>query len=307
MTAERTVGFVGLGVMGQPMARNLLCAGLAVRAFDISDEALAALADAGATPVESGAQAAEGADAVFVSLPDSPHVERAVLGEDGIVQGSAPGAVVVDLSTIDAGVSRRLAAQLAARGLLYLDAPVSGGPQGADAGTLSIMVGGSRDAYRRVEPLLRYLGRTVVHVGESGMGQVFKSCNQIICAMNIQALCEAFALARSQGADLSLLRDVLRGGAADSWMLDNLGQQMIDGDPSAGFRIELQLKDIRLATNLASEAGVPLPGSLQVMALYLEAVAHGEGGNGNQALFRVYDRLTGQDSSRARDDEASPS
>lgn len=302
VTGERTVGFVGLGVMGRPMALNLLRAGLAVQAFDLSDEALAGLAAAGAKPVASGAEAAEGADHVFVSLPDSPHVEKAVLGDDGIAQGSAPGTVIADLSTIDAGASRRLAAELATQGLVYLDAPVSGGPQGAEAGTLSIMVGGTRDGYQRLEPLLRCLGRTVVHVGESGMGQVFKSCNQIVCAMNIQALCEAFALARSQGADLSLLRDVLRGGAADSWMLENLGPQMINSDPSAGFRIELQLKDIRLATQLASQAGIPLPGSLQVMALYLEAVAHGEGGNGNQALFRVYDRLTGQESSRDASD-----
>ncbi|MQA86540.1 MAG: NAD-binding protein [Streptosporangiales bacterium] len=287
--------------MGRPMARNLLRAGLTVRAFDLSDEALADLADAGARPVASGAQAAEGAEAVFVSLPDSPHVEEAALGAGGIAEGAAPGTVVVDLSTIAAGVSRRLAVELA-RDLVYLDAPVSGGPQGAEAGTLSIMVGGSHHGYGRVEPLLRHLGRTVVHVGESGMGQVFKSCNQIVCAMNIQALCEAFALARSQGADLALLREVLRGGAAGSWMLDNLGPQMINGDPSAGFRIELQLKDIRLATQLALEAGVPLPGGLQVMALYLEAMAHGEGRNGNQALFRVYDRLSGQDSSRDASD-----
>ncbi|MQA06478.1 MAG: NAD-binding protein [Streptosporangiales bacterium] len=244
----------------------------------------------------SAADAAQGADAVFVSLPDSPQVEEALLGDRGVVAGCLPGTVVVDLSTIDAGVSRRLADELAARKLGYLDAPVSGGPQGAEAGTLSIMVGGSPEGYQRVESLLRCLGQTVIHVGAAGMGQVFKSCNQIVCAMNIQALCEAFALARSQGADLSLLREVLGGGAADSWMLQNLGPRMTEGDASAGFRIELQLKDIRLATQLAAQASVPLPGSLQVMALYLEAVAHGEGGNGNQALFRVYDRLTGQGS-----------
>lgn len=292
-TAGRTLGFVGLGVMGTPMAANLLRHGARVQVFDLDAAAVDGLTEAGAIPATSGAGAAEGADAVFVSLPDGPQVQDALFAAGGVVEGVPSGGVVVDLGTTAANTAREIAERLDERGLAFVDAPVSGGVTGAKAGTLSIMAGGTSDAYTRVAPYLACLGRSV-HVGDVGMGQVFKSCNQIVCAVNIQALCEAFALARSQGADLSLLREVMLGGAASSWMLDNLAPQMIAGDAGAGFRIELQLKDLRLATQTAYESGVPLPAAMQVTALYLEALAHGEGANGNHGLFRVYDRLTGQ-------------
>ncbi|CAN5304326.1 NAD(P)-dependent oxidoreductase [soil metagenome] len=289
-----TVGFVGLGVMGLPMARNLVRAGFPVRAFDVRDQPVRDLAGDGAVGVGSCAEAAHGSDVVLVSLPDSPQVESAVLGPGGVAEGARPGTVVVDLSTIGVTVTRRIAETLSDRGVAYLDAPVSGGQRGALQGALSIMVGGPAEAFARAQPVLRVLGATVTHVGGCGTGQVFKLCNQVVCALNIQALCEAFALGRAAGADLALLREALSGGAAGSWMLDNLGPQMIEGDASAGFSIQLQLKDLRLALEAAFEAGVPLPGAAQAMALYLEARAHGEDANGNQALFRVYDRLTGQ-------------
>lgn len=291
--AGRTAGFVGLGVMGSPMAANLVRGGVHVRVFDLREEAVDELAEAGAVAVGSAAEAADGADTVFLSLPDAPHVEAALLEAGGVAERAAPGTVAVDLGTIAANSARAVARRLEEHEIAYIDAPVSGGMAGAEAATLSIMAGGDPHAYARVEPLLACLGRSV-HVGGVGMGQVFKSCNQIVCAVNIQALCEAFALARSQGADLELLREVLSGGAASSWMLDNLGPQMLAGDAGAGFRIELQLKDLRLATRTAFESSVPLPAAMQVTALYLEALAHGEGGNGNHALFRVYDRLTAQ-------------
>lgn len=292
-TAGRAVGFIGLGVMGSPMAANLLRHAVRVRAFDLDSAKVDELTGAGATPVTSGAEAAGGAEAVFVSLPDGPQVQDVLFGADGVTEGIRSGGVVVDLGTTAAATAREIAGELARRGCAFVDAPVSGGVVGAKAGTLSIMAGGTAEAYERVAPYLACLGRSV-HVGDVGMGQVFKSCNQIVCALNIQALCEAFALARSQGADLSLLREVMLGGAASSWMLDNLAPQMLAGDASAGFRIELQLKDLRLATQTAYDSGVPLPAAMQVIALYLEALAHGEGANGNHGLFRVYDRLTGQ-------------
>lgn len=288
------VAFIGVGAMGRHMATNLVRAGQSLRVYDLRSDAIELVVRMGAVAAQSVADAVRDASAVFLSLPDSGHVERVLLEPGGVADSGQPGTLVIDLSTIAAPVSRRLGAALERRGLEFLDAPVSGGVVGAEAGTLSIMVGGSDAAFARAEPLLYQIGRTVTHVGNVGMGQLFKSCNQIVCALNIQALCEAFALARSQGADLSLLRTVLQGGAAGSWMLDNLGPQMIDGDSGAGFRIQLQVKDLRLAAEAAHEAGVPLPGTAQVIQLYLEALAHGEGDNGNQALFRVYERLTGQ-------------
>lgn len=288
------LAFIGLGAMGAPMARNLLRAGHRVHVYDVRESAVAELATDGAIAADSAADAAKAARWVFISLPDEPHVRIALLDEEtGVVAGAAEGTLVTDLSTITPGASREFAAVLAQHGVGYLDAPVSGGVRGAEGGTLSIMAGGSAADFARAEPLLRVLGATVAHVGAAGMGQLFKSCNQIICAMNLQAISEALALGRAYDADLGQLRELLLGGAASSWMLENLAPLMIDGDTSAGFRIELQLKDLRIAARAAAEAGVPLPGTGQVSWMYQEAVAHGEGGNGNQALFRVYDRLTG--------------
>lgn len=291
---EDDLAFVGLGAMGAPMARNLLRAGHRVHVYDVRAAAVEALATDGAIAAGSAAEAARAARWVFVSLPDEPHVRTALLDpEDGAVAGASPGTLVTDLSTITPGAAREFAEALAPYRVGYLDAPVSGGVKGAADGTLSIMAGGTAGDFARSEPMLRVLGRTVAHVGPIGMGQLFKSCNQIICAMNLQAISEALALARAYDADLGQLREMLLGGAAGSWMLENLAPLMIDGDTSAGFRIELQLKDLRIAARAAAEAGVPLPGTGQVSWMYQEAIAHGEGGNGNQALFRVYDRLTG--------------
>lgn len=276
------------------MARNLLRAGHRVHVYDVRAAAVEALATDGAIAAGSAAEAAKQARWVFVSLPDEPHVRTALLDPaGGVVAGAADGTLVTDLSTITPGAAREFAGALAPYGIGYLDAPVSGGVKGAEEGTLSIMAGGTAGDFARAEPLLGVLGRTVAHVGPTGMGQLFKSCNQIICAMNLQAISEALALARAHDADLGQLRELLMGGAANSWMLENLAPLMIEGDASAGFRIELQLKDLRIAARAAAEAGVPLPGTGQVSWMYQEAIAHGEGGNGNQALFRVYDRLTG--------------
>jgi 2-hydroxy-3-oxopropionate reductase len=237
---------------------------------------------------------------VITMLPDTPQVEEVVLGPGGLLQNPPAGRLLVDMSTIAPTATRRMAAQLAQAGIAMLDAPVSGGPTGAKAAKLSIMVGGSEDAVARARPVLEAMGTTIIHVGESGAGQTVKACNQLICAMNLQAICEAFALGRAAGLDLEKLREVLLGGAASSWMLQNLGPLMLAKDASAGFRIDLKLKDLRLAGELAFELGVPLPGTALATSLYLEARAHGEGGNGNQALFRVYDRLSNQTGDEGR-------
>lgn len=295
-----SIGFIGLGVMGREMARHLVRAGHEVRAYDMKTEAVEELAREGALAAGGVAEAAEGAEVVITMLPDTPQVEEVVLGPGGLLQNPPAGRLLVDMSTIAPTATRRMASQLAQAGIAMLDAPVSGGPTGAKAAKLSIMVGGPEDAVARARPVLEAMGTTIIHVGESGAGQTVKACNQLICAMNLQAICEAFALGRAAGLDLEKLREVLLGGAASSWMLQNLGPLMLAKDASAGFRIDLKLKDLRLAGELAFELGVPLPGTALATSLYLEARAHGEGGNGNQALFRVYDRLSNQTGDEGR-------
>jgi 2-hydroxy-3-oxopropionate reductase len=292
--ANGRVGFIGLGTMGREMVLNLLRAGYAVRAYDVREEATAELVRHGADAARSPADAAEDADIVICMLPDTPQVEEVVYGQDGLKAHPPRGRLVVDMSTISPVAVRRMYADLEAIGVALLDAPVSGGPIGAKNATLSIMVGGDGEAFARAEPFLRAMGTTITHVGAAGAGQTVKLCNQLVCAINIQAICEALALGRASGIDLEQLRHVLLGGSAASWMLDKLGPAMIAGDPSAGFRIDLMLKDLRLVQEQALAHTVPLPATALVTSQYLEARAHGEGGNGNQALFRVYDRMSNQ-------------
>lgn len=289
-----TVGFIGLGTMGCDMARNLLKAGYRVRGHDLRADAARAMAAEGVVPAASVAEAAAGADIVVTMLPDTPHVQAVVLGEGGLLSSPPAGRLVVDMSTIAPTAVRDMHARLKAAGIGFVDAPVSGGPQGARAGTLSIMAGGDAEDFARARPVLAAMGTTINHVGESGAGQTVKLCNQLICGINLQAVCEAIALGRAAGVDLAQMREVLLGGSAASWMLDRLGPAMIEGQTAAGFRIDLMLKDLRLVRELADALSVPLPGTALVTTQYVEARAHGEGGNGNQALFKVYDRMTNQ-------------
>jgi 2-hydroxy-3-oxopropionate reductase len=288
------VGFIGLGVMGREMSVNLVKAGHDVRVYDARAEAIADVAAQGAKAALSIAEASREADAVVLMLPDTPQVEEVILGKGGVRDNPPRGKLVMDMSTIAPTATRALSAELAKIGVDLLDAPVSGGPLGAKNAKLSIMAGGTAAAFDKAKPIFAGMGTTIVHVGESGAGQAVKACNQLICAMNLQAICEALALGRAAGLDLEKLREVLLGGAASSWMLQNLAPLMIRKDPSAGFRIDLKLKDLRLAGELAFQLGVPLPGTALATSLYLEARAHGEGSNGNQALYRVYDRMTNQ-------------
>jgi 2-hydroxy-3-oxopropionate reductase len=289
-----TVGFVGLGTMGREMALNLIKAGFAVYAYDVRKEAIDDLVAQGATGAQSLADAARNADIVISMLPDTPQVEEIVYGEGGLLASPPRGQLLVDMSTISPVAVRRMHADLKAAGVEFLDAPVSGGPVGAKNASLSIMSGGDKNAFLRAEPYFRAMGTTITHVGDAGAGQTVKLCNQLVCAINLQAICEALALGRASGVDLEQLRNVLLGGSAASWMLDKLGPAMIAGDASAGFRINLMLKDLRLVQEQALSLSVPLPGTALVTSQYVEARAHGEGTNGNQALFRVYDRMTDQ-------------
>ncbi|MFM0205449.1 NAD(P)-dependent oxidoreductase [Paraburkholderia fungorum] len=295
-TALSTVGFIGLGTMGREMALNLMKAGMAVRVFDVRREVVEELGGLGAYAANSAADAAQGADAAITMLPNTPDVEAVVLGEQGLLANPPRGCLLIDMSTIAPVAARRMHAQCAAQGIEYVDAPVSGGPIGAKNATLTIMAGGTARAFEMALPFFKAMGTTVTHVGASGAGQTVKLCNQLICGINIQAICEALALGRASGVDLKQLREVLMGGSAASWMMDKLAPAMIDGDDSAGFRIDLMLKDLRLVQEQSHALNVPLPASSLVTNQYLDAVAHGEGRNGNQALFRVYDRMTDQTS-----------
>ena len=289
-----SVGFIGVGVMGCEMVRNLLKAQHRVRVFDVRPEASEALRGDGAEVAASVADAVRDADIAITMLPDTPHVQQAVLGTDGILANPPRGGILVDMSTIAPQATREMCATLAKASVAMLDAPVSGGPQGAKNATLSIMVGGEGAALERARAVLSAMGTTIVHMGDSGAGQVTKLCNQLVVGINLQGVCEAIALGRAAGVDLEKLRDALLGGAAASWMMQHLAPKMLAKDDSAGFRIDLMLKDLRLTGELAFALGTPLPGNALVTSLFLEARAHREGDNGNQALFRVYDRLTNQ-------------
>lgn len=291
---QGSVGFIGLGTMGREMARNLLEAGFAVRVFDVVPKAIDDLTALGAEAATGPADAARDADIAITMLPDTPQVEEVVLGPGGLLADPPRGRLVVDMSTISPVAVQRMAVELKRIGVDMIDAPVSGGPIGAKNATLSIMAGGEAQAFSRARPFFEAMGTTVNHVGASGAGQAVKLCNQLICGINIQAICEALALGRAFGVDLEQMRGVLLGGSAASWMLDKLGPAMIAGDASAGFRIDLMLKDLRLVQEQALALSVPLPATALVTSQYVEARAHGEGSNGNQALFRVYDRMANQ-------------
>lgn len=287
------IAFIGLGVMGREMVRHLITAGYPVKIYDISSDAVTALAEQGGIASDSVAAAVYDAQIVISMLPNTPQVEEVVY-RDGIIDHMPSGGIYIDMSTISPEATCAMASALAAKSIFMLDGPVSGGPIGAKNAALSIMVGGERAAFERAEKVFKVMGTTVTHVGAPGAGQTVKLCNQLVCAVNIQAVCEALALGRASGVDLDQMRDVLLGGSASSWMLDKLGPAMIAGDASAGFRIDLMLKDLRLVLEMAGQKDVPLPATSLVTSQYVEARAHGEGSNGNQALFRVYDRMTGQ-------------
>ena len=290
-----SIGFVGIGTMGREMALNLLRAGHQVSAYDIRRSAAEELRTHGAHVAATIAEASLPSDMVITMLPDTPHVEEVVLAPGGILDAPPAGRLMIDMSTISPQATQKLSQALAAVGVALLDAPVSGGPVGARNAALSIMVGGPEEAVEAALPAFEAMGQTIVHIGPSGSGQIAKLCNQVIVGINLQGVCEALALGRAAGADLVKLREVLLGGSAASWMLQNLGPAMIEKDDRAGFRIDLMLKDLRLAGELAFALGVPLPGNGLVTSQYLGAKAHGEVDKGNQALFRVYDRMSAQD------------
>ncbi len=281
------IAFIGLGIMGRPMALNLLHAGHSLFVHARRAESMAPLIEAGALGCPSPAEAARQAEVVFTMVSDTPDVEQVILGEAGVIAGAAPGTLVVDMSTISPSATRALAARLAGQGLDMLDAPVSGGEAGAIAGTLSIMIGGSAAALARARPLLEVLGRNLVHVGDSGAGQVAKACNQVVIGQTLVGVGEAFLLAQAAGVDPARVREALLGGFANSRVLEVHGQRLLDGNFAPGFKARLHQKDMGIVLDAARELGVALPGAAQFAQLLNALMGQGLGELDSSAVFRV--------------------
>ena len=287
------VGFIGLGIMGRGMSRNLLKAGFPLtvwnRTASRADELVAEGAAAAASPAEVAARS----DIIIICVSDTPDVEQVVLGERGVIEGAAAGALVVDMSTISPQATQAIAAKLGERGVRMLDAPMSGGSEGAARGTLSIMVGGDAADVERATPVFEAMGKTITHVGGSGAGQTVKLVNQILVVGNMLAAAEALLFAQAGGVDLQKALAAVAGGAAGSWMLSNRGPQVLARDWRPGFTIDLQQKDVRLVLSAADQLGVPLPGTALIFQLYRTLQAQGLGAEGNHALVKALEHLAG--------------
>jgi 3-hydroxyisobutyrate dehydrogenase len=288
---QQKLAFIGLGVMGLPMAGHLLAAGHELTVFTRTKAKAREVTANGATWAASPAQAAKGAAVVFICVPDTPDVEQVILGDDGIIHGVGKGAIVVDHSTISPSATRGFAEQLAKKGVELLDAPISGGDVGARNATLAIMVGGDKKAFDQVEPLLRHMGKAITHCGPSGAGQLTKLVNQILVSCTNMAVCEALTFAIRNGLDPAKTIEAVAGGAAGSWQLSNLGPRMIKSDFAPGFTIDLQQKDLRLILQAAGESKTAVPAASLVHQLFTSAQAAGRGKDGTQALFTVLQKL----------------
>jgi 3-hydroxyisobutyrate dehydrogenase len=273
------IGFIGLGIMGRGMVRNLLKAGFDVRVWNRTTARMAELA----------AQS----EIIISCVSDTPDVEAVLLGAGGVIEGIRPGTLVIDMSTISPQATLAIAERLAARGAHMLDAPMSGGSEGAARGTLSIMVGGAATDLARAMPVLQAMGTTITHVGALGAGQTVKLANQILVVGNMLAVAEALLFAQAGGVDLQKALAAVVGGAAGSWMLSNRGPQVLARDWRPGFTIKLQQKDLRLVLAAADELGVPVPGTSLIFQLYRTLEAQGLSGEGNHALIKALEHLAG--------------
>ncbi len=281
------LGFIGLGVMGRPMALHLIEAGHELSVYARRAEAAQPLVDAGAKACASPAEVAANSEVVFTMVTTGADVEQVALGEGGILHGAKPGTVVIDMGTIPPGAARRIAAQLAARGIETIDAPVSGGEVGARNATLAIMAGGKAEVLERVRPLLEKLGKTLVHVGPNGAGQVAKACNQMIMVSCIEAVAEAMLLAEKSGADPEKVRQALAGGSAGSRVLEVFGARMTARDFKAGVEARLHHKDFGILLDEAVTLGAPLPIAAQVWQQLNALMAQGWGREDTASLLRV--------------------
>ncbi len=290
--AIRRVGFIGIGIMGGPMAANLLRAGFELTVWNRTAAKCEPLVAAGARAAGSPREVAAASEVTLSCVTNSGDVEEVALGADGVIEGAAPGSVYVDCSTISPETARNVSRRLAERQVAMLDAPVSGGDVGAKAGTLAIMAGGEADVFERCRPVLQAMGKTVVHVGSSGAGQVVKACNQVAGGLNLLAMAEAITLARQAGVDPAKMLEVVSAGAAGSWMLSNLGPRALRGDFAPGFMVELMQKDLRLVLETAAQTHTALPGTALVNQLFTAIEAEGRGQDGTQAIVDAIGKLS---------------
>ena len=287
------VGFIGLGIMGRGMAANLLAKGFDVAVWNRTASRADGLVEAGAARAESPAAVARACPIVITCVSDTPDVEAVVLGPEGVAEGDASGSLVIDCSTISPQATLEIAQALEAKGASMLDAPISGGSEGAEKGTLSIMVGGRAEDFERAGPYLEAMGTTITHVGAQGAGQTVKLVNQILVVGNCVAMCEALLFAQAGGVDLRKTFDAISQGAAGSWMFTNRAPQIIRRDWSPGFMVSLQQKDLRLVLAAADEMGVPIPVTAQIFNLYRTLEARGLHEEGNHALIKALEHLSG--------------
>ncbi|HEY0008978.1 MAG TPA: NAD(P)-dependent oxidoreductase [Tepidisphaeraceae bacterium] len=282
----QSVAFIGTGIMGLPMARRLLAAGVALTVHTRTRSRAQPLIESGAIWADSPAEAA-GANVVLVCVSDTPDVQSVLLGEGGVVAGAKAGTIVVDHSTISPTATVEMAAQLAEKQITLIDAPVSGGDVGAQNGTLSIMCGGQRAAFEAVTPLLQHLGKTITYCGESGRGQLTKLVNQVLVFGTVLAVSEAIAFAKAGGLDLPTTLAAIGSGAGRGWQLEQLGPKMAADDFAPGFMIDLAAKDLRLVMEFAEQKNLKLPGASLVQRLYEQLQAQGDGRLGTQGLLRA--------------------
>jgi len=285
------IGFIGLGIMGKPMSRNLLKAGYSLVVLDLKQSAMDELVSAGAVKASTPAEVAERCELIITMLPNSPEVREVCLGNDGLIMGIRPGSVLVDMSSISPIVSRELSQVLAEKGAEMLDAPVSGGEPKAVEGTLSVMAGGKKEIFDRCYPVLKAMASSVVHTGAIGAGNTTKLANQIIVALNIAAMSEAMVLASKAGVEPELVYQAIRGGLAGSTVLDAKAPLVMDRKFKPGFRINLHIKDLRNALDTSHEIGVPLPLTSSVMEIMQALRVDGMGEDDHGSLIRYYEKL----------------
>lgn len=291
-TAKERIGFIGLGIMGKPMARNLINAGFTLCVHNRSRGSVDELVGEGAAPASSPRAVAENSDIVITMLPDTPDVESAVSGQNGILAGAHEGLLVVDMSTISPVATRRLASELGNRNVRMLDAPVSGGDKGAIAGTLSIMAGGDASDFERVRPVFESLGKTIVHCGEIGSGQIVKACNQIVVALVIEAVSEALVLGSKAGVQPAVILEVLGGGLAQNRVMELRGPTMVQHNFQPGFKARLHRKDLNIIMQTAREYGVALPVSAIVDQMFTNLIENGKGDLDHSALLTVVEEMS---------------
>ncbi|MBE0672318.1 MAG: NAD-binding protein [Anaerolineales bacterium] len=287
------VGYIGLGLMGKSIARNILKAGFPVIVHNRSRAAVDELAAEGATAANSPKEVAEQVDVVFTNLPDSPDVEKVALGENGILAGAKAGLIMVDNSTIKPASARLIAEKLKEKSVFSLDAPVSGGDIGAKNGTLTIMVGGDADALEKVMPVLQAMGKTITHVGDAGAGQVAKAANQIMVAAQMVAMGELLVFSKKAGVDPRKVVDAIKAGAAQCWALDIKPLRLFDGNRNPGFKSYMQLKDMNIVLDTAKEYDVPVSGTEANTKLYQMMIEMGMGELDNSAVVGVIEKLAG--------------